>query len=301
MNSLFTGGLPVLSEFVGRFSLNPLGYPRVAVGSPAVGWRPATLSVSNQEEFVAGLRAVREDAERFVRKFKGGRDEYDIPDTSWKLEIVGPDQFRLWRPRFALHFDLSPAPWTDLVELRKEYLPEAGVRRLISQKFRRTRSEAEPFREIKEMKFARVEINEEFGGDQRAFGMLEHQLTLQFNANYFQTVKAAGGVAIALSPRDPLIDRWKPHSGRPPAGEVDQDAPTPAQGIPVTDPDYPYRVLYERDPPRDYFRIYMSRREPDNAALALELGLRTLWNRVETFVETTDRRFVTVRREPMRR
>lgn len=301
LNSLFSGGLAVLSEFVGRFSLNPLGYPRVAFGSPSEGWRPENLTVANQAEFLNGLRAVKEDADRFVRKFEGSRDEFDIPDTNWKLGIDGPDQFRLWRPRFGLFFDLNAAPWTDLVELRKEYLPETGARRLIAQKIRRTRNEAEPFREIKEMNFARVELSEEYGHDQRAYGMFEHQLSMQFNANNFQAVRSSGGMAMALNPRDPLIDRWKPHSSRPPVGDVDDNAATPAQGIPVTDPDYPYRVFYERDPQRDYFRIYMSRREPDTSALALELGIRTLWNRVEIFVETTDRHFPSVRRESANR
>jgi hypothetical protein len=141
------------------------------------------------------------------------------------------------------------------------------------------------------MNFARVELGEEFGQDQRALGMLEHQLTMQFNANVFQRVKATSGNAIALSAREPLIDRWKPYVSRAPAAKVDQEAFTPAQGVPATDPDYPYRVLYESDLARDYFRIYMSRRDPEDGALSLELGLRALWNRVETFVETTNRPF----------
>jgi hypothetical protein len=127
--------------------------------------------------------------------------------------------------------------------------------------------------------------------------MFEHQLTMQFNANVFQRMKTVGGSAIVLNPREPLVDRWKPRRIEPPQTKVNYDAPTPAQGVPVTDPYYPYRVLYEYDPLRDYFRLYMSRREPEEAALSLEMGLRTLWNRIETFVETTDRSFPNVIRK----
>jgi len=163
-------------------------------------------------------------------------DEVEIPGTMWRLVSDGADQFRLRRPRFSIALDLSGEPWTDFLELRKEHLPREGHRRLISQKLRRTNHAGEPLREIKEMEFSRAEIGYDFGQDPRALGLLEHQLAMQFNAPVFQRLRGRTGQVLTLDPREPDIARWRPHGRPTPPSEADKNAPTPAQGIPLTDP-----------------------------------------------------------------
>ncbi|HSA60465.1 MAG TPA: hypothetical protein VLJ37_12365 [bacterium] len=289
MNALFTGGNASLSGFVSCFGFNPLGFPRVPFGSPQSGWRSATLTSENQQAFVSGIRPVLEEARRFL----GDSGDKPIPDTLWRMRWDGDDRFRLSRPRYSLFFDLSEDPWTDLVEFRKEYWPDGGGRRLISQKMRRTRNEAEPLREIKEMVFSHAEMWREFGRDSRAVGLFEHQLMMLFQVPNFERLRVVSGQALVLNSREPLMTRWNPNLSRSPApkGAVDQEAPTPAQGVSAIDPDYPYRVYYEKGADQGLFRLYLSRREPGNAALTMGLGLKILWDRIETFVETTDRAY----------
>ena len=294
MSSIFNGGMPVLSAFVGCFGLNASGYPRIASGSASDGWRPVGWTPENHTAFSAAARSVLEDVREFSRgRTPGPGGEVEVPGTPWCLALEGTDQFRLWRPRFSIAVDLSGEPWTDFLELRKEHLPREGHRRLISQKLRRTSHAGEPFREIKEMEFSRLEISEGFGQDPRALGLLEHQLAMQFNVPTFQRKSARAGQILTLAPREPDIARWRPHSRPVPPPETDKNAPTPAQGVPLTDPDYPHRVFFESNPLQDYFRIYMSLRDPEPAALSLSLGLKHLWERIEEYAETTDRHFPT--------
>lgn len=292
MASIFNGGMPSLSAFVGCFGLSTSGYPRVASGSSADGWRAAGWSSENHAAFVVGARDVLEDAREFSRgRTPGPGGEIDIPGTMWSLALEEKDQFRLWRPRFSIAVDLSGAPWTDFLELRKEHLPREGRRRFISQKLRRTSHAGEPLREIKEMEFSRSEIDDDFGKDPRALGLLEHQLAMQFNTPAFHRLNGRSGHVLTLDPREAAVARWRPYSLPTPSSEADKNAPTPAQGIPLTDPEYPHRVYFESDPLRDYFRIYMSLRDPEPAALALSLGIKHLWERIEYYAETADRTF----------
>lgn len=296
MSGIFARGMSGLTPFVGCFGINASGYPSVAIGSAGTGWRRECLSAENFPAFQSGLRSVFEEA-LSLPAFREGRwrEEVPVAGTMWTVAFEGEDRMILSRPRYSIRLDLSIEPWSDLLELRKEHRPASERPRFISQRIRWTRNSAEePFREIKEMSFAREDLSGEFGSDERALGMLEHQIMMQFQFHNFRKLERGSGYAIALDAAEPPVQRWRRVVGSVPARpmkSLDFHAPTPAEGVPVTDPEFPFRVLLEQDAARESLRLYMSRRHPGLEALSLDLGLRRLWERVEDYAERKDRIF----------